>query len=272
MKAGNTAAKEGRIVPPKVGLALGSGGARGFAHLGVLKVLEQEDIPVSYLAGSSIGALVAVLYASGHGLNRLYRLAKSFRRDDFLDWTVPKMGLIAGERITEFIRLLTKGKRIEDLSPPVAVVAADLQTGEKVVFRQGEAAQAVRASISIPGIFVPAEMDGRLLVDGGVVDRVPVSVARAMGADIVIAVDVAPLNTKAEITSIVDVIWQSLDVLQAELVTYRQLASDVMIRPRVERYSSRAFTHIEEIIAHGEEEARRQIGAIRQAIEQWKEP
>jgi len=259
-------------MPPKVGLALGSGGARGFAHLGVLKVLEEEDIPVSCLAGSSIGALIAVLYASGHGLNRLYRLAKSFRRNDFLDWTVPKMGLIAGERITEFIRLVTKGKRIEELSPPVAVVAADLQTGEKVVFRQGEAAQAVRASISIPGVFVPAEIDGRLLVDGGVVDRVPVSVVRSMGADIVIAVDVAPLNTEAGIASIVDVIWQSLDILQAELVTYRQLASDVMIRPRVERYSSRAFTDVEDIIARGEEEARRQIRAIRQAIEQWKEP
>ncbi|MCG6795107.1 patatin-like phospholipase family protein [Geobacillus sp. YHL] len=259
-------------MPPKVGLALGSGGARGFAHLGVLKVLEEEHIPISYLAGSSIGALVAVLYASGHGLHRLYRLAQSFRRNDFLDWTVPKMGLIAGERITQFLRLLTKGKRIEEMSPPVAVVAADLRTGEKVVFRQGEAAQAVRASISIPGIFVPAEVNGRLLVDGGVVDRVPVSVARAMGADIVIAVDVSPLNTKAEIASIADVIWQSLDILQAELVAHRQLASDVMIRPRVEQYSSRAFTDIEEIIARGEEEARKQVGAIRQAIEQWKEP
>ncbi|KPD01257.1 MULTISPECIES: patatin-like phospholipase family protein [Geobacillus] len=258
-------------MPPKVGLALGSGGARGFAHLGVLKVLEEEHIPISYLAGSSIGALVAVLYASGHGLHRLYRLAQSFRRNDFLDWTVPKMGLIAGERITQFLRLLTKGKRIEEMSPPVAVVAADLRTGEKVVFRQGEAAQAVRASISIPGIFVPAEVNGRLLVDGGVVDRVPVSVARAMGADIVIAVDVSPLNTKAEIASIADVIWQSLDILQAELVAHRQLASDVMIRPRVEQYSSRAFTDIEEIIARGEEEARKQVGVIRQAIEQWKE-
>lgn len=272
MKARERRSKGGRIVPPKIGLALGSGGARGFAHLGVLKVLQEEGIPISYLAGSSIGALVAVLYASGHGLSRLYRLAKSFRRNDFLDWTVPKMGLIAGERITEFIRLLTKGRRIEELSPPVAVIAADLQTGEKVVFRQGDAAQAVQASISIPGIFVPAAVDGRLLVDGGVVDRVPVSVVRAMGADLVIAVDVAPLNKEAEIASIVDVIWQSLDILQAELVAHRELASDVMIRPRVEQYSSRAFTHIEDIIARGEEEARKQAGAIRQAIEQWKEP
>jgi NTE family protein len=256
---------------PKIGLALGSGGARGFAHLGVLKVLEEENIPISYIAGSSIGALVAALYASGLGLDRLYKLAKSFRRNDFIDLTIPKMGLIAGKRITEFIRLLTKGKQIEELAIPVALVATDLQTGAKVVFRQGDVARAVRASISIPGIFVPAEVDGRLLVDGGVVDRVPVSVAREMGADIVIAVDVSPLNVNGEITSIFDVILQSIDILQDEIVSHRQLASDVMIRPRVEEYSSRAFTDIEEIIAIGEEEARKNIAKIRQAIEKWKE-
>lgn len=256
---------------PKIGLALGSGGARGFAHLGVLKVLEEENIPISYIAGSSIGALVAALYASGLGLDRLYKLAKSFRRNNFIDLTIPKMGLIAGKRITEFIRLLTKGKKIEELEIPIAIVATDLQTGAKVVFRQGDVARAVRASISIPGIFVPAEVDGRLLVDGGVVDRVPVSVAREMGADIVIAVDVSPVNVNSEITSIFDVILQSLDILQDEIVSHRQLASDVMIRPRVEAYSSRAFTDIEEIIAIGEEEARKNIAKIRQAIEKWKE-
>ncbi|MFC4183095.1 patatin-like phospholipase family protein [Saccharococcus thermophilus] len=256
---------------PKIGLALGSGGARGFAHLGVLKVLEEENIPISYIAGSSIGALVAALYASGLGLDRLYKLAKSFRRNNFIDLTIPKMGLIAGKRITEFIRLLTKGKKIEELEIPIAIVATDLQTGAKVVFRQGDVARAVRASISIPGIFVPAEVDGRLLVDGGVVDRVPVSVAREMGADIVIAVDVSPVNVNSEITSIFDVILQSLDILQDEIVSHRQLASDVMIRPRVEAYSSRAFTDIEEIIAIGEEEARKDIAKIRQAIEKWKE-
>jgi NTE family protein len=256
---------------PKIGLALGSGGARGFAHLGVLKVLEEEGIPISYIAGSSIGALVAALYASGLGLDRLYKLAKSFRRNDFIDLTIPKMGLISGKRITEFIRLLTKGKPIEELEIPIAIVATDLQTGKKVVFRQGDVARAVRASISIPGIFVPAEIDGRLLVDGGVVDRVPVSVVREMGADMVIAIDVSPLNVNGEISSIFDVILQSLDILQDEIVSHRRLSSDVMIRPRLEQYSSRAFTHVEEIIAAGEQEARKDLAKIRQAIEKWKE-
>ncbi|RAK23254.1 NTE family protein [Anoxybacillus vitaminiphilus] len=256
---------------PKIGLALGSGGARGFAHLGVIKVLEEEKIPIDFIAGSSMGALVAALYASGLGIERLYKLAKAFKRNDYIDLTVPKMGLISGRRIKEFIRLLTKGKRIEDLHIPIGIVATDLQKCEKVVFRTGLIADAVRASISIPGIFVPEQIDGRLLVDGGVIDRIPVSVAREMGADIVIAVDVSHVKVNEEISSIFDVILQSIDILQDELVRHREFASDVMIRPRVEQFSSRAFTHTEEIIAIGEEETRKQLTKIHEAIAKWKE-
>jgi NTE family protein len=257
-------------VRPKIGLALGSGGARGFAHLGVIKVLEEENIPIDFIAGSSMGALVAALYASGIGTDRLHRLAKAFRRNDYLDFTVPKMGLISGQRIKEFVRVVTKGKRIEELSIPIAIVATDLQKGEKVVFRQGNIADAVRASISIPGIFVPEKWNGRLLVDGGVIDRIPVSVVREMGADFVIAVDVAHVKTNDRISSIFDVILQSLDILQAELVHHRAFASDVMIRPRVEQYSSHAFTHVDEIIRIGEEETRKQLPNIYEALENWK--
>jgi NTE family protein len=256
---------------PKIGLALGSGGARGFAHLGVIKVLEEENIPIDLIAGSSMGALVASLYASGLGIERLYKLAKAFKRNDYIDLTVPKMGLISGRRIKEFVRLLTKGKRIEDLHIPIGIVATDLQKCEKVVFRTGLIADAVRASISIPGIFVPEQIDGRLLVDGGVIDRIPVSVAREMGADIVIAVDVSHVKVNEEISSIFDVILQSIDILQDELVRHREVASDVMIRPRVEQFSSRAFTHIEEIITIGEEETRKQLTKIHEAIAKWKE-
>ncbi|MBA2874101.1 patatin-like phospholipase family protein [Thermaerobacillus caldiproteolyticus] len=256
---------------PKIGLALGSGGARGFAHLGVIKVLEEECIPIDYIAGSSMGALVAALYASGLGIDRLYKLAKAFRRNDYIDVAIPKMGLIAGKRIKEFIRLLTKGKNIEDLTIPIAIVATDVQRGEKVVFRRGDVVGAVRASISIPGIFVPEVIDGRMLVDGGVIDRIPVSVARDMGADLVIGVDVSHVKVNEPITSIFDVILQSIDILQDELARCREIASDVMIRPHVEQYSSRAFTHVEEIIEIGEVEARKQIDKIRQAIEHWKE-
>lgn len=256
---------------PKIGLALGSGGARGFAHLGVIKVLQEEGIPIDMIAGSSMGALIGCFYGAGLNMETLNRFAISFKRKYYLDFTVPKMGLIAGNRIEELIKLFTHGKLIEQLNIPIAVVATDLQTGEKVVFRDGPVADAVRASISIPGVFVPHRIDGRLLVDGGVVDRVPISVVKNMGADIVIAVDVSQVNTQMEITSIFDVIIQSLDILQLELVKERELTADVMIRPHVEMYSAQAFTNTEEIIKIGEEETRKEFTNIYALIERWKE-
>ncbi|PLS16575.1 esterase [Bacillus sp. M6-12] len=256
---------------PKIGLALGSGGARGFAHLGVIKVLKKEGIPIDLIAGSSMGALVGAFYAAGSDIDRLYKLAKLFKRKFYVDLTVPKMGFVAGKRIKELIHMFTHGKMIEELDIPIAIVATDIKSGEKVIFRTGPIAEAVRASISIPGIFVPEKINNRLLVDGGVVDRIPVSVVKSMGADIVIAVDVAHVKQDVEINSIFDVIMQSLDILQMELVEFRKIASDIMIRPRVEKYSSKAFTNIEEMITIGEEEARQNIDAIFKCIETWKE-
>lgn len=257
---------------PKVGLALGSGGARGFAHLGVLKVFRDEGIPVDLIAGSSMGALIGCLYAAGNDLNRMYQLSKMFKRKYYLDFTVPKMGFIAGNRVKELIRIFTHGKNLEDLAIPVGVVATDLMTGEKVVFTKGPIAEAVRASISIPGIFVPVKYEGKLLVDGGVADRIPVSVVKEMGADIIIAVDVSSVKKNAEIATIYDVIMQSIDIMQLELVANRAVASDVMLRPKVEMYSSKAFTNIEEIIKKGEEEAACRVDIIREKIRNWKEP
>nr|WP_295971527.1 patatin-like phospholipase family protein [uncultured Bacillus sp.] len=256
---------------PKIGLALGSGGARGFAHLGVIKVLAENGIPIDYIAGSSMGSLVACFYGAGIDMERLYKISTAFKRKYYLDFTVPKMGFIAGKRVKELIRVFTKGKKLEELVPPVAVVATDLLSGEKVVFTKGLIEDAVRASISIPGIFVPEKINGRLLVDGGVIDRIPVSVVKNMGADIVIAVDISHVNKKTEITSIYDVIMQSLDIMQMELVEHRQIASDIMIRPKVEKYSSRSYTNIDEIILIGEEEAQQHISQIYEMMEKWKE-
>jgi NTE family protein len=255
---------------PKVGLALGSGGARGFAHLGVLKAFQEEGIPVDMIAGSSMGALVGCFYGVGHNMEDLYKLSTAFRRKYYLDFTVPKMGFIAGKRIKQFIRLFTHNKNIEDLILPVAVVATDLTNGERVIFSKGPIADAVRASISIPGIFVPEKINGRLLVDGGVIDRVPVSVVKEMGADIVIGVDVAQVKQNADISTVYDVIMQSIDILQKEIIRHREIGSDFMIRPDVEEYSARAFTNTEEIIAVGEAEAKKIIPSIRKAIEEWK--
>ncbi|WP_369902919.1 patatin-like phospholipase family protein [Bacillus manliponensis] len=256
---------------PKIGLALGSGGAKGFAHVGVIKVLREANIPIHMIAGSSMGALVGTFYAAGCNVERLYHLAAVFKRKYYLDFTIPKMGFIAGKRIKDMIKMFTYNRNLEELDIPVAVVATDILNGEKVVFTDGSIADAVRASIAIPGIFVPEKVNGRLLVDGGVIDRIPVSVVKEMGADIVIAVDVSPIKVNGEVTSIYDVIMQSIEIMQHELVVNRQIASDLMMRPAVEQFSSRAFTNIDEIIAVGENEAKNHIQKIYMLIEQWKE-
>lgn len=255
---------------PKIGLALGSGGARGFAHLGVLKVLVEENIPISFISGSSMGAMIGSIYATGIDLNRLYQVILNFKRKYYLDFTVPKMGFIKGDRIREFVGMFTHWKNIEDLPIPTSIVATDINTGAKVVLTEGLVADAVRASISVPGIFTPKKIGNQLLVDGGVVDRVPVSVVRDMGADYVIAVNVAHVKQDVEVNSIYDVIMQSLDIMQMELVKTKEIKADVLLKPRVEKYSSSSFTQIEEIVAIGEMEARKHIDRIKLDIEEWK--
>ncbi|MCJ7839536.1 patatin-like phospholipase family protein [Lederbergia sp. NSJ-179] len=257
---------------PKIGLALGSGGARGFAHLGVLKILQHHSIPIDCIAGSSMGALVGCFYAFGHDVEQLIKLSIAFKRNHYLDFTIPKMGFIEGKRIKNMIDLFMHGKNLEDLNIPVCVMTTDLQTGERVEFTSGNIAKIVRASIAIPGIFTPEKINGRLLVDGGVVDKIPISTVRKMGADIVIGSDVAFVNKKAEITTIYDVIMQSLDIMQTEIGTARELESDLMIRPHVEEFSTRSFKNIDEMIKRGEEETLRKMPEIKRLISDYNEP
>ena len=262
---------EGNKLNPKIGIALGSGGARGFAHIGVISVLKKHNIPIDYIAGSSMGALVAVLYGAGSNIERLYKIAKVFKSKYYIDYVVPKMGLISGNRAKELIRALSYGRKIEDLDLPIAVIATDLLTGEKIIFREGEIATAVRGSISIPGIFVPEPWNGRLLVDGGVIDRIPVSVVKDMGAEFIIGVDVSPIKVSGEVSTIYDVIMQSIEIMQHELVRNRETVSNVMIRPNLDHFNSRNFTDLEDIIQTGEEETEKMIPEIIHQIEQWKE-
>lgn len=256
---------------PIVGLALGSGGARGYAHIGVLKVLDAHGIKVDMLAGSSMGSLIAAVYANGIEPHMMGKLAKNLKRKHLVDLTVPGMGFIMGDKIKQLIQLLTHGKRIEELDIPLAIVATDIESGERVVFRDGPIDQAVRASISIPGIFVPERVNGRLLVDGGVIDRVPVSVLREMGADIVIAVDVAQLDTEMKMGSIFDVIVQTIDVMEREIFRNRILAADLVICPDVGHYSSIAYGGVEEIIDRGEHAANEIVQQIEEMIANWEE-
>ncbi|UFJ42066.1 patatin-like phospholipase family protein [Brevibacillus humidisoli] len=256
---------------PKVGLALGAGGARGLAHIGVLKAFEDRHVPVDFVAGSSMGSFIGALYANGIQPHMMEKLALHLKRKHWLDITVPNLGFVAGEKVKQLIQLLTHGKKIEELKIPLAVVATDIETGERVVFREGPIDQAVRASISIPGIFVPERVGDRLLVDGGVIDRVPITVAREMGADIVIAVDVAQFDVKIEVNSIFDVIAQTIDVMEREILRHRMLSADMVIRPNVGHYSSIAYSGVAEIIAEGERMALEHVEQIKQLMDRWRE-
>jgi NTE family protein len=174
-----------------VGLALGSGSSRGWAHIGVIRALEQAGIGPDIVCGTSIGALVGAAYAAGE-LDRLESWARELRRRDVLGFTDPTLsagGMLKGDRLMEFLGRNWTDRPIEELGIPFAAVATSLRTGAEVWLRRGSTLQAVRASIALPGIFTPVRWEGLLLVDGGLVNPVPVSVARAMGADIVIAVD-----------------------------------------------------------------------------------
>ena len=178
---------------PRIGLALGSGGARGWAHVGVLRRLQEMNVPIDCVAGTSIGAIMGAVFAA----NRLDVLEDLSRQLDwrrvamlFVEVNFPRAGLLTGKRIRQLLQEIVRVQRIEDLSIPFAAVAANLRTGEQVVFTRGGVVDAIRASIAIPGIFVPALHEGQHLVDGGTINPVPVDVVASMGADIVIAVDV----------------------------------------------------------------------------------
>ncbi|MDQ0253837.1 NTE family protein [Evansella vedderi] len=256
---------------PKIGLALGSGGSRGFAHIGVLKVLSEAGITVDYIAGSSMGALVGVLYGAGYKPDFLEKMAIQFRRKYLLDFTVPKMGFIKGDKAKQLVEMLVNQRKLEDLTPRVSVVATDLKKGEKIIFQKGDIAAAVRASIAIPGIVVPQTVNGKIYVDGGVIDRVPVSVVKTMGADIIIAVDVSYFDDDPDITSIYDVIMQSMDIMEREMGKYREIESDIMIKPILSHIKSTQYTNVQEIIEQGEMETRKVLKSLTEKIKDWKE-
>lgn len=251
---------------PKVGLALGSGGLRGLAHVGVLRVLERENIPVDYIAGCSIGSMIGALYCAGQQPDTILKLARHLKRNYWLDFIIPKMGIVSGEKVLQVMRLLTQQKSFADLKTPLAVVATEINHGKEVVFTEGDLAKAVRASISVPGIFVPYQWDDMLLVDGAVLNPTPIDVVRKMGADIVIGVDLAYASTVSSITNMFDVIIQSIDIMERELSKHRQPHCDVLIRPEISHISPSSFEAIEECVALGEAATELVVGEIRRLL------
>lgn len=235
----------------KKGLVLGSGGARGFAHLGILQVLKEENIEMDVVVGCSAGAIFGAFWCAGLDLQRIGRL---FTYPGFtkrlLDPAVSKKGLIKGDKILELIRLLTKDMSFEDLKIPLAVIATDIETGELVVFKEGSVAQAVRASISIPGFFKPYRHQGRLLVDGAVKTRLPVEIARNMGAEKILAVDVRK-GLMINPSSAMDILLQSIEILEEDVLRAQGYNIDLLIQPDIGHIGSFQFDRAEEAIRLG---------------------
>lgn len=234
-----------------IGLALGSGGTRGFAHIGVLQVLEEAGIEVEAIAGSSMGSLIASVYATGAPIDRMEQLALHLPLKRWVDVTVPKLGLVAGRRFHELIKLLTKNMDFSDTSIPLAVVATDIELGERVIFTSGAIHDAVRASIGIPGIFVPHRIGDRMLVDGGVIERVPIQAVRDLGADFVVAIDVGLFERLPPVKNTWDVIVQTMDIMEREVFRNRILHADFVVRPKLDLMSSISFTGVSQAIDVG---------------------
>lgn len=254
----NDSKEAGRKV--KIGLALGGGAARGFAHIGVLKVFEEAGIKIDYLAGTSMGALIGAVYACGTNIRMLEKLSWALKRRNWLDFTFPRMGFISGKKIERIIYLLTRRSTFSDLKIPLAVVAVDLLSGKKVVIKEGIVASAVRASISIPGYFVPVTLDEMLLVDGGILDIIPGDVVRGMGADYVIAVDAGANLENFKINNLLDVISRSFEIMVKEVG--RQSDADFIITPNLAGIAPSQFDRAREAILIGERFAREALPAI----------
>ena len=254
----------------RMGVALGSGGTRGFAHIGVLQALAEAGLPIHAVAGSSMGALIAGVYATGAPLSMMEKIATHLPITRWIDFTLPRLGLVSGERVHDLLRLLTKGRTFEEAILPLAIVATDLELGERVVFRSGPIHEAIRASIAIPGIFKPHRLDGRLLVDGGVIDRVPVDAARDLGVDFVLAVDVGLLEKLPPVRHVLDVLVQSIDIMEREIYRHRILNADFVVRPDLDLMSATSFSGIDRAIAAGREAMRGRMAELLAAIAKKK--
>ena len=249
----------------RVGIALGGGFARGIAHLGVLRVLEQEHIPVDYIAGTSAGAMLAIAYASGHPIHEIVAQARATRFKDFGNWRLSWMGLASNQKLEHYPRKYLGVSTFEELRIPLAIAATNLGTGEPVYFTSGPLGPALRASCAYPGMFVPVELEGRVLVDGFLAAPVPVEALRKMGADVVIAVFLEAANNRKP-ESIVDVIGLSFAILQRHADLEWRRAADVIIEPSVKDFLWDDFEKASELIAAGEAAARAALPKIRAAL------
>jgi NTE family protein len=265
----------------KVGLALGGGYARGLAHIGILEVFEREGIPIDLIAGTSIGALIGALYAGEHDSSLIRKQAMQLDWigvTSLVDLALAKSGLVGGKRVTNLLSRFMGDVKFDELVVPLACVATDIITGDEVVIDEGSVLEAVRASISIPIIFTVVKKNGRFLVDGGLVNQVPVSVARKMGADVIIAVDITPTraeranyltkNEKVKEPGVFQVMVQTIYV--TTYLSSRQAAegADVVIHPHLAHIGPGDFHRARECILEGEYSAVDSLADIKRHLAQ----
>lgn len=229
---------------PRLGLALGGGAARGFAHVGVIQVLEQNGIRPDLIVGTSAGSLVAAMYASGKSAAELESAALSMEEASLTDWSLPILGrgMLRGEALTRYTRQAVGGRLLENMAIPLGVLATDLSTGQGVLFRRGDTAQAVRASSAVPGVFAPVAISGREYVDGGLVAPVPVRYARDMGAEVVLAVDISSAPEGNSAVGSVQVLLQTFAIMGQSINRHELAGADVVLRPALVGVGSADFT------------------------------
>ena len=251
---------------PRVGLALGGGAARGFAHIGVIQVLEEAGIRPDMVVGTSAGSLVAALYASGKNGAELGRLALAMDESAITDWAFPGRGLIRGEALARYVRENTGGRAIEQMPLPLGIVATDLDSGEGVLFQRGDLGLAVRASSAVPAMFQPVRIGSREYVDGGLVAPVPVRFARQMGAELVIAVDISTAPDGNPTGDMVRLLLQTFAIMGRSINRFELKEADVVLRPKLRGHSSADFTLRRQTIEAGREAAAAALVQVRERL------
>jgi len=256
--------------PAKIALVLGAGASKGFAHIGVIKILEHNKIPIHMVVGTSAGSFVGSFYAYGFNAYQLQKIALQINKSDIVDLVFPNNGFIKGQKLESYVNRMLNNTPIEKLKIPFFAVATDIQKGEEVVFEKGDTGMAVRASCSIPGVFTPVKIGNKLYVDGGVISPVAVDAARKFGADIVIAVDVSADNESSLPTNTLETILQSINIMYAQLALIQLSKADIVIKPKVGHIASYDFDKRHEAILEGEKAAMEALPKINELISKLK--
>ena len=248
---------------PKLGLALGGGAARGFAHIGVIQVLEEAGIAIDLVAGTSAGSLVAALYASGRNGQEMAVLALAMDESQISDWAFPTRGLIRGEALARYVREHTGARTIEQMKLPLGIVVTDLDTGAPILFQRGDTGQAVRASSAVPAVFQPVRINGREYVDGGLVSPVPVRFARQMGAEVVLAVDISSPPDGSPTGDALRMLLQTFAIMGRSISHFELRDADVVLRPSLVGVGSADFAARKRAIQAGRDAATAGLPALR---------